>query len=80
MADPKGGAREERPSVKILSFSCSFEETFCKIIGWLSINDIKPPSAAAMKQKPPHPHRSWSCLWEILDPPLRITVSLLVAR
>ena len=29
-----GGARDPPPSVQIISFSCSFWQHFCKIIGW----------------------------------------------
>ena len=34
MADPRGGTRDTPPSVQILSFSCSFWQKCCQIIGW----------------------------------------------
>ena len=62
-AEPRGVARNVRPRVLILSFSCSFRQKICRTIGWRT-----PPSPLGVGGPPlgnPGPtteHTSFSCL------------------
>ena len=41
----EGSARDARPLlVQILSFSCSFQQKFCKIIGWCTPSGVSIPA------------------------------------